>query len=88
MALSGLLATGCASSTDGASASGDQVVLASAGPVNTMCPIGGHDVNASIGTVVHKGQEVAFCCEGCLEGWEDMSDADRDEAVASVVSAY
>lgn len=86
---------GCASSTDTAASNGasngastgGEARLAS-GPVNTVCPIGGHEVNPEIGTVMFQGKEVAFCCEGCLEAWPEMSDDDRSEALASVMQTY
>lgn len=38
--------------------------VAIAAPVNTVCPISGKDVDASI-TSKHKGEDVAFCCNKC-----------------------
>ena len=50
------------------------------GAINTMCPIGGHEVDT---TVVRewKGQTIAFCCDHCTAKWDKMADADKDKVL-------
>lgn len=38
---------------------------ADAGSVNGLCPIMENPVSPTGGSVVYKGQRVAFCCPGC-----------------------
>ncbi len=53
-------------------------------PINTICPIGKHEVYASAPRAAHKGQVIAFCCVDCLETWNKMNEAQRDALVASI----
>lgn len=55
---------------------------ASARPVNTICPIGGHEFqpeghDAAL-TRTHKGTVIGFCCDGCTSAWDSMAEAERD----------
>lgn len=34
-------------------------------PINTICPVDGGEVDASV-TTVHKGKTIGFCCEPCI----------------------
>ncbi|MAY74488.1 MAG: hypothetical protein CMJ31_07265 [Phycisphaerae bacterium] len=72
---------GCASNGANATASNELAVQ----PVNEVCPIGGHDVVPSVGTVSYMGKEVGFCCEGCLDGWQAMTPAEKDAALAAAM---
>lgn len=54
-------------------------------PVNTVCPIGGHEITEDAPMVTYKGTTIAFCCEGCYEGWQDMSVAERDEVLETTL---
>lgn len=33
-----------------------------------------------------KGKKVAFCCDGCVNKWEKLTDAQRDEALVKVAA--
>lgn len=50
--------------------------------VNESCPIGHEPVAADGGVAEHKGSKVGFCCPGCKEQWDAMSEADKDAFVA------
>lgn len=59
--------------------------------VNSVCPIGedpidSKAVEASL-TRNWRGKKVGFCCEGCLPVWDEMSDADKEKALAGVTGA-
>lgn len=80
--LSGVMVmVGCASS-DGAG----EGAAASAEPVNGVCPIGGHAITAESPRVAYKGTTIAFCCNGCAEGFADMSEPERDAVLATARS--
>lgn len=64
---------GCA--CDKAGASGESTKSTA---INTVCPIGGHDAEATI-VRTWKGQNIAFCCDGCTAKWDKMADAQKDE---------
>lgn len=53
-----------------------------AGPVNTHCPIIGHEIAEDGGSTTWNGQTVAFCCEGCLPKWNELSDDDKATKLA------
>jgi hypothetical protein len=50
-------------------------------PVNTTCPMMGQGVKTNV-TVDYHGQTVAFCCEGCVDEWNALSDAERKQKLA------
>lgn len=50
--------------------------------VNETCPIGKEPVTEDGGVAEHKGCKVGFCCPGCKEQWDAMSEADKDAFVA------
>lgn len=55
--------------------------------VNKMCVVvNSHPVNPQMKTVDWKGQEVGFCCAGCVPRWEKMSDAQKDAALAQAIA--
>jgi hypothetical protein len=55
--------------------------------VNRVCPVVmSHPVNPATTSVLWKGQEVGFCCEGCKPGWNKMSDSQKDAALASAMA--
>jgi hypothetical protein len=49
-------------------------------PINTICPIGGHGADTMI-PVAYKGKTIGFCCGGCVEEFESMTIAQRDEVL-------
>ncbi len=72
-----LAVTGCNSTqkNDGASAGAMKAV-------NTKCPIVPADtLNTDVYTM-YKGQKVAFCCPGCINDWNMLSDAQKEEKLA------
>jgi hypothetical protein len=45
--------------------------------VNVRCPIvPAHEIDPEV-SVDWNGQKVAFCCAGCIDKWEALSDADK-----------
>ena len=75
------IAVGCASQSKG--------TTASAAPVNKICVINTeHPVKAkNPPTVAWKGQTVGFCCADCIDGWNKLSAADKDKALATAMAA-
>lgn len=69
------LLTGCQSADKAESAA------AKATPVNEICPIGGHAEPEMI-HVAYKGKTIAFCCDGCVQDFGKMSEADKDKILA------
>jgi uncharacterized protein YcfL len=51
---------------------------ASAGVMNTKCPMSGRAVTTGP-TTDFKGGKVMFCCDGCKGKWAGLSDAERSE---------
>ena len=66
-------ASGCSQSDTSTSVSG---------PVNTHCPIMGHEVGEDGGSTTWNGQTVAFCCEDCLPKWNELSADDKAAKLA------
>ena len=58
-------------------------------PINKTCPImNEHDVPASdAATVQYKGQTIGFCCADCIDAWEKMTDAAKDQYVRDSLAA-
>ena len=50
---------------------------------NTVCPIMGHEVTDDGGRVEFGGKTVGFCCPGCIEKWEALSDEDKAAKLSS-----
>jgi hypothetical protein len=50
---------------------------------NTTCPFSGEAVKASAKTVSFQGQDVGFCCNGCADKFEAMTDADKMAALSN-----
>lgn len=84
VALAGCRATSRDDSASANDAAAAQVAAATptAEPVNTICPIGGHEVPDFTRTVSYKGHTIAFCCDGCVEAWGDEDEAGRDAILA------
>lgn len=56
--------------------------------VNKMCVIMHEDpVDPALATADWKGQQVGFCCKGCIPRWNKMTDAQKDEALAKAIAA-
>lgn len=74
--LCGLLMTsGCADA--------EPEAMAVAAPVNTLCPIMGHEVTDDGGRADFDGQTVGFCCPGCIDKWEALSDEEKTASLKS-----
>ncbi len=52
-------------------------------PINTTCPIMHQPVDPHF-TVRYRGRTIGFCCEKCVRIWSGLSDAERDQKLASV----
>jgi len=56
----------------------DSSSSASMGVVNTHCPMmSDHEVDPTVEGVEYHGYKVGFCCAGCINGWNNKSDADK-----------
>jgi hypothetical protein len=78
--LAGVLGLGCSATHEtptGSSSKAGAVALA-----NKMCPIMGHEVDVAL-TKTWNDRTVAFCCEECIPKWNELSDEDRTEKLAS-----
>ena len=66
----------------------DIAQTASLEPINTICPLGGHEVDAENPlTTTYKGYTIAFCCEGCAEAWPGEEETLKDEMLADLLAA-
>jgi hypothetical protein len=78
----------CQKNSEGTAAAGSATAAtatasAPASPfVNTRCPILGTAISpANVPeslTRIYKGQKVAFCCDGCPQAWDKLTDAEKD----------
>jgi hypothetical protein len=59
--------------------------------VNTRCPMKGLPVDPvtvpDSRTREYKGRRIGFCCTGCPEAWDKLTDAERDAKLAAVTGA-
>ena len=55
-----------------------------AGVINTVCPLQGDPVTEGL-VVEYKGHMIGLCCDGCMTGWPDLTDAQKDEALATAL---
>lgn len=55
----------------------------SAKAVNKHCPIMGGDVADDGGTAMWENQLIGFCCPGCEEKWEKLSDEEKAKKLAA-----
>ncbi|MFN3159196.1 MAG: hypothetical protein ACE37I_07765 [Rubinisphaera brasiliensis] len=56
---------------------------AAASTVNEYCPIMGGKVTEAGGTVDWNGKTIGFCCDGCDEKWEALSEEEKAEKLAA-----
>ena len=56
--------------------------------INEHCPIMGGDVTAEGGTVEWNGETVGFCCDGCSEKWQALSEEEKKAALAKAEEAH
>ena len=56
--------------------------------VNITCPIMGNEIDPEKITAdlvrEYKGEKVAFCCAGCPDKWDALSDEDKVAKLAAV----
>ncbi len=57
------------------------------GPVNSMCPIGGEEIDPEGGTVEFNGQEVGFCCAKCEGKFKAWDDGKKEAFIAKAMAA-
>ncbi|HBN77129.1 MAG TPA: hypothetical protein DD473_15200 [Planctomycetaceae bacterium] len=50
---------------------------------NEYCPIMGGKVTAEGGTTEWNGKTIGFCCDGCDEKWEALSDEEKAAKLAA-----
>lgn len=56
--------------------------------VNTLCVMVNEDpVDPAVKTITFKGQEVGFCCQGCVPKWEKLTDDQKAAALAKALAA-
>jgi RND family efflux transporter MFP subunit len=77
------------SGTPAASAAAPSAAATTAAPagefpfINHRCPIMGTNIDPAQVTPAltrdYKGHKVAFCCNGCPDQWDKLTDAERDE---------
>jgi hypothetical protein len=63
----------------------DAATIKSMGIVNTKCPIMAEDALDPAVTVNYNGKKVAFCCAGCINKWNAMTDAQKAEKLAKAM---
>lgn len=61
----------------------DQASAAPAGFMNASCPMSGESLTADSAAVAYKDGKVGFCCQGCADKFEKMSDADKAKTLAN-----
>lgn len=77
-------AVGCNQSTTSSPAvDSTQSVTATTTSDNQFCPIMGGKVSEDGGTVAWDGKTIGFCCDGCDEKWQALSDDEKAEKFAA-----
>lgn len=60
---------------------------ASMGVINTHCPLmSDHEIDPSVTPAEYKGHKIGFCCSGCTNGWNKMTDEQKDAFVSKSLS--
>ena len=79
----GMVLGGCASNkAEGTANAAGAANVASAGLLNSKCPLmPDHPIDPDV-TVAFEGGKVAFCCAGCIPEWEQMSMAQKKARLA------
>ncbi len=54
--------------------SGETIMTA----VNAHCPIMGGEVTDDGGRTDWKGKTIGFCCPGCIDEWNELSEDDKE----------
>jgi hypothetical protein len=50
------------------------------GVINATCPVMGGKVNQAV-SVDYSGHKVGFCCPGCIDSWNEMTDEEKAAAI-------
>ena len=75
---------GCNQSTPTTTAeNASQPASATTVAVNEYCPVMGGKVTPEGGTVKWDGMTIGFCCDGCDEKWQALSDEEKSEKLAA-----
>lgn len=86
------LMTGCAETSDVTSDAtsefpddslGDAILTSS----NTHCPIMGHEVSPDGGSTQWKDKTIGFCCEGCIDDWNELTEEQKAAKLAEADKA-
>ncbi len=56
--------------------------MAGGDAINDTCPISGNPVSADVQTVSFQGQEIGFCCGGCVGKFANLTDAEKAAKLA------
>lgn len=85
-----LLFAGCAKEKACCDTSDKAAPTASVATINTKCPIGGDDFDnkshSAALTRTYKGQNIGFCCEGCVKKFDAKKDAEKDAVLAAATA--
>lgn len=70
----------------GCNADDDHSMMGGADPamgmMNETCPVMNEPVDPDGPTVTYQGQTIGFCCPGCVDGWKNMSESQKQAFVA------
>jgi nitrous oxide reductase accessory protein NosL len=80
LATAALTLTACSSTQE------NEETIAVMGPINTTCPLSGHEVPEDPSTLTYKGHTVAFCCDACVEAWPQETEEAREQMLADMLA--
>lgn len=83
--LAAIVAVGC---TQQASTPASPTAATSTETINEHCPIMGGDVTPEGGTADWNGETVGFCCDGCIEKWQALSEDEKKAALAKAEEGH
>ena len=79
----------CAQAADTGGTSASAPATSPTSIVNARCPILGSKLDrANVPdklTRTYKGQRVGFCCDGCPQAWDKLSDAEKDKKLQAAM---
>ena len=70
-------AASCDMSAKGDAGCGDGGAMASSGAGKDTCPFSGKPVSDDVQTASFQGQEIGFCCAGCVGKFAKLTDAEK-----------
>ncbi|MCC9602506.1 hypothetical protein LOC67_18295 [Stieleria sp. JC731] len=74
---------GCKQSTPEPTAVDDAPDVTMVSTDNEYCPMMGGKVSADGGTVEWNGKTIGFCCDGCDEKWEALTEEEKEAKFAA-----